>query len=146
MMRLIGGIILLLTVMSASAEIYRWKDVNGNWQFGDKAPKEQHDTLDVKAPPKIGQEDARDIHARTQRLLESQRTQAREKAQAEEAARRQHQERFAKPCAEAQDRLKMLKGPFEYIEEDGSRRGATADEVAADQKKTRKWIDEHCDF
>ena len=100
----------------------------------------------MKAPPKIGQEDARDIHARTQRLLESQRTQAREKAQAEEAARRQHQERFAKPCAEAQDRLKMLKGPFEYIEEDGSRRGATADEVAADQKKTRKWIDEHCDF
>ena len=52
-MRLIGGIILSLTVMSASAEIYRWKDANGNWQFGDKAPKEQHDTLDVKAPPKL---------------------------------------------------------------------------------------------
>ncbi len=149
-MKVIGVILLSLAAMSASAEIYRWKDANGHWQFGDKAPQNQpeiqHETIDVKSPPKIGQDEAQAIHARTQRLLESQRTQAREKAQAEEEARRQHQERFAKPCQEAQDRLQMLKGPFEYIEEDGSRRGALPDEVAADQKKTRKWIDEHCDF
>ncbi|MEQ3725072.1 DUF4124 domain-containing protein [Alcanivorax sp.] len=145
-MKIIGVILLSLAAMSASAEIYRWKDANGNWQFGDKAPESQHETIDVKSPPKIGQDEAQAIHARTQRLLESQRTQVREKAQAEEEARRRHQERFAKPCQEAQDRLQMLKGPFEYIEEDGSRRGALPDEVAADQRKTQKWIEEHCDF
>lgn len=146
MMRLIGGIILLLTVMSASAEIYRWKDASGNWQFGDKAPKEQHDTLDVKAPPKIGQDDARDIHARTQRLLESQRAQARQEAQAEENARKKHRERFAGPCQDAEERLKLMNGPFVYIDEDGTRRSARAEEVEADKKKTLEWIDEHCDF
>ncbi len=145
-MKIIGAILLSLATASASAEIYRWKDANGNWQFGDKAPQEQHETLDVKPPPKIGQDDARDIHARTQRLLESQQAQARQKAQAEENARKEYRKRFAEPCKAAEKRLEQMNGPFVYVDEDGTHRNASIEEVAADQQKTRKWIDQHCDF
>ena len=96
--------------------------------------------------PKIGQDEAREIHARTQRLLDSQRTQAAHEARAEEEARNKYRKKYAQRCEKAKDRLKRMNGPFVYVDDDGSRRDATAEEVIADQKKTRKWIDEHCDF
>jgi len=145
-MNMIRIILLSLVTASASAEIYRWKDANGNWQFGDRAPQAEHETLDIKPPPKIGQDDALDIHARTQRLLQSQQTQARHKALAEKNARDEYRERFAQPCKEAEKRLAQMRGPFVYVNEDGTHRNANAEEVVADQKKTQKWIDEHCDF
>ncbi len=149
-MKLIGVILLSLAAMSASAEIYRWKDANGNWQFGDKAPQNQpnsqHETIDVKPPPMIGQDEAQDIHARTQRLLESQQAQARHKAQVEEKKREEHRKRFSKRCEEAEERLERMNRPFVYVDEDGTRRDASAAEVIADQRKTQKWIEEHCDF
>ena len=48
------GIMTLLLVLPliANAEVYRWQDAEGNWHFGDQPPQEQHEKMDIKAPPK----------------------------------------------------------------------------------------------
>lgn len=69
----------------ASAEVYRWQDADGNWHFGDQPPQEQHEKLDIKAPPKIGQgERVREINQRTLRLRESEQARAQEQAAREQ--------------------------------------------------------------
>lgn len=134
--------IALLVPLLASAEVYRWKDENGNWQFGDRAPDSQHETMDLKPAAKLGQGDSvHDIHQRTLRLRESEQA---EKAE-EQAKMARQQEAVAKACRQARDRLRRLNRPFVYIDEDGTQRDASADQVRADIAKTRKWIDENCD-
>ena len=65
--------LLALLPLLANAEVYRWQDADGNWHFGDQPPQEQHETVDIKAPPKIGQgERVREINQRTLRLRESE--------------------------------------------------------------------------
>ncbi|EKF74630.1 hypothetical protein A11A3_07418 [Alcanivorax hongdengensis A-11-3] len=142
----------LALAASASAEIYRWKDESGHWQYSSRPPAQSqspsHETVDVTPPAKIGQdENVQQIRERTQRLLDSE--QAARDAEKAEAARlaEQKRRRWGKACQQARERVDVMRnGSFEYIMEDGSRRGALPDEVAADIKRTQAWIDQHCDF
>jgi len=132
----------LLLPLVATAEVYRWKDENGNWQFGDRAPDSGHETLDLKPAAKIGQGDSvHDIHQRTLRLRESEQA---DKAE-QQARQAQQQKTVAKACEKAHDRLRRLNRPFVYVDEDGTRRDASADQVRADIAKTQKWIDDNCE-
>lgn len=132
----------LLVPLVATAEVYRWKDENGNWQFGDRAPDSGHETLDLKPAAKIGQGDSvHDIHQRTLRLRESEQA---DKAE-QQARQAQQQKALAEACKKAKDRLRRLNRPFVYVDEDGTRRDASADQVRADIAKTQKWIDENCE-
>ncbi|MGB2248979.1 MAG: DUF4124 domain-containing protein [Alcanivorax sediminis] len=132
----------LLVPLVATAEVYRWKDENGNWQFGDRAPDSGHETLDLKPAAKIGQGDSvHDIHQRTLRLRESEQA---DKAE-QQARQAQQQKAVAEACKKAKDRLRRLNRPFVYVDEDGTRRDASADQVRADIAKTQKWIDENCE-
>ena len=136
----------VLTPLIASAEIYRWKDEHGNWQFGDRAPDSQHDTVDVQAPAKLGQdENVQQIHQRLQRLHESEQArqeQQQEQARREEEARRKH---LAPLCQQARERMRILNRPFVYVDEQGNQRDSLPEEAEADKVKTQQWIDEHCD-
>ena len=140
MTRIVISIALLVPLL-ATAEVYRWKDENGNWQFGDRAPESQHEAVDLKPATKIGQGDSvHDIHQRTLRLRESEQAH-----QAEEQAKLAKQQKaMSKACQQARDRLQRLHRPFVYIDEDGTQRDASADQVRADIAKTQKWIDENC--
>ncbi len=132
----------LLLPLVATAEVYRWKDENGNWQFGDRAPDSGHETLDLKPAAKIGQGDSvHDIHQRTLRLRESEQA---DKAE-QQARQAQQQKAVAEACKKAKDRLRRLNRPFVYVDEDGTRRDASADQVRADIAKTQKWIDDNCE-
>ncbi|WP_237440503.1 DUF4124 domain-containing protein [Alcanivorax sp. DP30] len=139
-------LMVLLMPLTASAEIYRWKDENGNWQFGDRAPDTQHETMDVQGPDKLGQdENVQQIHQRLQRLRESEQTrqkQEQEQARREEEARRKH---LAPLCQQARERMRILDRPFVYVDEEGNQRDSLPAEAKADRAKTQQWIDEHCD-
>ncbi len=148
-MRVIAGIavmIAMLVPLIAGAEIYRWKDENGNWQFGDRAPDAQHEAMDVKGPAKLGQdENVQQIHQRLQRLRESEQTrqkQEQQQARQEEQARRRH---MVPMCKKARERIKALNRPFVYVDDDGSRRDSLREEAEADIAQTQQWIDENCD-
>ena len=136
----------VLVPLIASAEIYRWKDDNGNWQFGDRAPETQHETVDVKGPAKLGQdENVEQIHKRLQRLRDSEQArQEQEQAQAhrEEQARRRQ---LVPMCKKARERIKALNRPFVYVDDDGTQRNSLPEEAEADIARTQQWIDENCD-
>ena len=137
------GIMVLLTLLPllASAEIYRWKDANGNWQFGDQPPPEQHEKLDIQGPDKIGQgEGVKDIHQRTLRLRQSEQA----KKEAQEAVAQKQRTALTKQCQEARKRLERLQGRFAYRDEDGNITHPTMDQVEADQEEVRQWIQQHC--
>lgn len=137
---------LLLWPLIADAEIYRWKDEHGNWQFGDRAPDTDHESMDVKGPAKLGQDsNVRDIHQRTLRLLESERTQREEEEALADKQRQKRDQTLAPLCQQARERIKKLNGPFIYIDEDGSQRDSLREEALADIAKTKKWIAENCD-
>lgn len=137
------GIITLLALLPllAGAEVYRWQDAEGNWHFGDQPPQEQHEKMDIKAPPKLGQgERVREINQRTQRLRESE--QARQQEQATREKKKQDAQ--ARKCREARTELKRLQGRFVYRDDDGNVTHPTMDKVKADQDKVRQWIQQHC--
>lgn len=137
------GIITLLALLPllASAEVYRWQDADGNWHFGDQPPQVQHETMDLKAPPKIGQgERVREIHQRTLRLRQS--VQAEQKEQA--ALEKKQQDTIARQCKKARARLKRLQGRFVYRDDDGNVTHPTLDKVKADQDEVRQWIQQNC--
>lgn len=139
------GLITLLALMPllASAEVYRWQDAEGNWHFGDQPPQEQHEKMDIKAPPKIGQgERVREINQRTLRLRQSEKTQNQEQA----AELEKQQAALAKQCREAKERLKRLHGRFAYQDEDGTVTHPTLDQVEADKQEVRQWIQQNCSF
>ncbi len=132
----------LLIPLIATAEVYRWKDEHGNWQFGDRAPENDHESVELKSAPRIGQGDAvHDIHQRTLRLRESEQAQHAEQ-QAQNAER---QKAIGQACDKARERMKRLNRPFVYVDDDGSRRDASAEQVREDIAKTQEWIDDNCD-
>ena len=136
-------VLLMLMPLIVDAEVYRWQDENGNWQFGDQPPNSGHEKIEIKSPAKIGQDErVKEIHERTLRLRQSEKAKEEEKA----AARRKHQEAMKKPCDQAKERLKRLKRPFVYVDEAGNRTSASADQVKADIEKTEKWIEQNCTF
>ena len=143
-MRLPNVCLLIATLLplTAGAEMYRWQDENGNWQFSDKPPAEGgHDTIEVTQPQKIGQDDAvRQINERALRLLQSQQQQ-RDEELAQEQAERQ---RMVEPCNKARAHLRKLHRPFVYIDEQGNRKSVSAEQVRADIAKTQAWITENC--
>lgn len=136
----------LLVPLLATAEVYRWKDEHGNWQFGDRAPEAQHESMELRAPQKLGQDErVRDIHERTLRLRESEQAEERERL-ARAKAEREHRLRQIEPqCREARQRLRRLHRPFVYVDDEGNQRGATASEVLADIAETQEWIQENCE-
>lgn len=96
-------------VLPASAQVYQWKDADGNTAFGDKPPADARDVRTLK-PARAPSTDANDAgpnlrNVRRQQLLEDlqqsrqERTEQRAKA-AEEAAERQRN------CARARDQLR----------------------------------------
>ncbi|KGD62207.1 hypothetical protein T9A_00498 [Alcanivorax jadensis T9] len=137
------GLITLLALLPllASAEVYRWQDADGNWHFGDQPPQEQHETLDIKAPPKIGQgERVREINERALRLRQSEKAQQKEQA----SEQQKQQNAIARQCREAKARLKRLHGRFVYHDEDGSVSHPTLDQVEIDKQEVRQWIQQNC--
>lgn len=137
------GIMTLLALLPllAGAEVYRWQDAEGNWHFGDQPPQEQHEKMDIKAPPKLGQgERVREINQRTLRLRESE--QARQQEQT--ASEKKQQDAQAQKCREAKAKLKRLQGRFVYRDDDGNVTHPTMDQVKADQDEIRQWIQQHC--
>lgn len=140
---LLLGIALLWPSLT-NAEIYRWKDENGNWQFGDRVPGSgsSHEEVDVKPPAKLGQGDSvNEIHQRTLRL--------RDVEQAERKAREVEEQKDRAAMAgagrKARDRFKQLHRRFVYVDDDGTERSASAEEVQDDIARTEKWIKEHCE-
>ncbi len=139
---LLMGILLLWPPM-VSAEIYRWKDENGNWQFGDRAPQagENHEEVQITPPALLGQGDSvNEIHQRTLRLRDVEQTERNAEKEAEDKERAA----MAGACKEANDRLKRLNSRFVYVNDDGTERSASAQEVSEDIDNTKKWIKEHC--
>ena len=137
------GIITLLALLPllASAEVYRWQDAEGNWHFGDQPPQEQHEKMDIKAPPKIGQgERVREINQRALRLRQSEQANQQEQASREQ----KQQDAMAKQCQQAEARLKRLQGRFVYRDEDGNVTHPTLDKVEADKQEVRQWIQKNC--
>ena len=133
--------LLALLPLLANAEVYRWQDADGNWHFGDQPPQEQHETVDIKAPPKIGQgERVREINQRTLRLRESEQAREQEKA----ARVQKQQDAKDKKCRDSKAKLKRLQGRFVYRDEDGNVTHPTMDKVKADQDEVRQWIQQHC--
>ncbi|MBD3645601.1 MAG: DUF4124 domain-containing protein [Alcanivorax sp.] len=137
------GLIALLALLPllASAEVYRWQDAEGNWHFGDQPPQEQHEKIDIKAPPKLGQgERVREINQRTLRLRESEESRRQEQADRE----RKEQDAQARKCREARARLKRLQGRFVYRDDEGNITHPTMDKVRADQDEVRQWMQKNC--
>ncbi len=144
MQRTLLSISLLLPLLAA-AEVYRWKDANGNWQFGDRAPDTQHESVEIQAPQKLGQdENVHDIHQRTLRLRESEQFKEREKQEKAKAERERRLAALEKNCREARDRLKKLQRPFVYFDDEGNEWDVPMSEVRADIAKTQKWLEENC--
>lgn len=137
------GIIALLALLPllASAEVYRWQDAEGNWHFGDQPPQVQHEKMDIKAPPKLGQgERVREINQRTLRLRESEKARQQEQA----AREKKEQDTQARKCRDAREKLKRLHGRFVYRDDEGNITHPTMDKVRADQDEVRQWIQQHC--
>lgn len=137
------GIMTLLLVLPllANAEVYRWQDAEGNWHFGDQPPQEQHEKMEIKAPPKIGQGDrVREINERALRLRQSEKAEQREQA----SEQREQQDAIARQCKEARAKLKRLHGRFVYQDEDGKVTHPTLDQVEKDKEEVRQWIQRNC--
>ena len=133
--------ILVLLPLLANAEVYRWQDAEGNWHFGDQPPQEQHEKMDIKAPPKIGQgEQVREINQRALRLRQSEKAEKDEQA----AQQQKQQDAMARQCREAEARLKRLHGRFVYQDDDGTVTHPTLDQVEIDKQEIRQWIQQNC--
>ena len=143
-MRLRLTLLLLVSLpLLAQGEIYRWKDAHGHWQYSEQAPQgTPHETVTVTPPAQIGQgKDVQQIQQRLERIRESEKLKAAHEAQ----KKRMDAQHLHEPCNKARKRLRTLKRPFVYVDKDGNRRGASADEVRADIARTEKWIRENCD-
>ncbi|MDX1804226.1 MAG: DUF4124 domain-containing protein [Alcanivorax sp.] len=136
-------LLLVALPLLAQGQIYRWKDAHGHWQFSEQAPADKpHETVTVTPPAKIGQgQEVKQIQQRLDRLRESEKL----KAQHEAQKKRMDAQHLHQPCEKARKRLRTLKRPFVYVDKEGNRRGASADEVRADITRTEKWIRENCD-
>lgn len=128
-----------------NAQLYRWVDENGKVHFSDKpVDAENAETLDIKGPPRIGQDDTvQQINDRVRRLhdTENEQREMESKAAAEE---RERKEEIAKRCKRARIELQKYNGPVYKRELDGSRTYLTDEEHARDKNRIKEWIEQNC--
>ena len=138
--------VLILSCAAKGAEVYVWTDEDGNQHFSDLPPASQED--DVKKEsfelenidegyPYTDPDLYRD---RAGGYLE--RKQKKDREAQELAARRAAA--MQKICAEARQRLAAIRGPVNFLDDDGNVVPTTEAERQAEEDDLRRQIDKHC--
>ncbi|MCB1836842.1 MAG: DUF4124 domain-containing protein [Alcanivoracaceae bacterium] len=127
------------------AQLYRWVDEHGKVHFSDKPVDEENaETVDIKGPPRIGQDDTvQQINDRVRRLHDTENEQREIESKAAAEAR-ERKEEIAKRCKRARIELQKYNGPVYKRELDGSRTYLTDEEHARDKKQIKEWIEQNC--
>lgn len=128
-----------------NAELYRWVDEHGKVHFSDKpVDAENAETMDIKGPPRIGQDDTvQQINDRVKRLHDTENEQRDMESRAAAEAR-EKKEQIAKRCQRARVELRKYNGPVYKLDPDGSRRYLTDEEHTRDKNRISEWIEQNC--
>lgn len=129
----------------ASAELYRWVDEHGKVHFSDKPTGDADaETVDIKAPPRIGQDESvQQINERVKRLHETE-SEQRSLEERRVAAEKAEKEQIEKRCARARVELRKYQGPVYKLDDNGARIYLTDEEHSADKARISEWIEKNC--
>lgn len=134
----------LFLFKSANAELYQWKDKNGNIHFSDK-PHADAKKLDIKPPKASGLGVSQKQAERQQKLLRDF-DKRRKKRQKQEAENRQQRAAIERRCVRLRNQLRNYE-EADYIftrDSSGKKNKYSKQRKQAEQDKLRKMIAEEC--
>ena len=136
---------LALGAVSATADIYKYKDANGNWVFSEKAPSDAQNVETIEAQVTGPSEDAleklEDDKARADELRE-----ARLKRAEEAAAEAEKAKKLSRNCDIARRNLDRLQSATRtrYVNENNEREFYTEEARQQRIREAREQIEEFC--
>ncbi len=132
------------TGLPASAEMYKWRDAEGQVHYSRSPPPGQPAER-IKPPPKVDTTKAREA---LDEKIEKQAIEADERRDREEEAEKAAAQAEAREaaCTEARAEAERLAGAARSYrtEADGTRVIQTDEEHKASIAKAESWIEEHC--
>lgn len=137
---------LCLSGSSASAEVYKWTDANGQMHFGDRPPSSGAETVPVPesadAPAAVTPQERLE---KQRKLLNAFEEERRQKRDAAEQARKDREERIRK-CNNLRDDLRNQEnaGRVYRLDKNGNRVFMNAEERAASTAELRKQVAYWC--
>lgn len=138
--------LLLLTAADngAAADVFKWVDEQGNVHFGDRPQGSDAQALTVR-PAAVPASGGRARHERTERLLESLKSEREERRDAYAAAERDKAERKRK-CAVARAELnrRETSAHLFYRDAEGNKRIIEGEEYDAAIAEAREAVDHWC--
>lgn len=129
---------ILMMPLTLDAEVYTWVDENGKRHYSDQPPVEvereverkdyEITNIDRGYPPASA-------------IPRDEKT----PDPAEQARREADEERLAAACAQARERLRMMRGPVRFWDEDGNQVHVTEREREAMARDLEKEIQQRCE-
>ena len=131
--------LLLVTSVSAQAEVYRWTDANGKVHFGDKKAGVSAENITEKVS-KTNVDTSTAEHQKLESVFRK-----------ENDADREYKQQQAQPdpqrlrqCAEAKNYLNTINGRVYFVDKDGKEVKVTEEERKQRVKDMQQQINEHC--
>ena len=142
---------LTVLVTPVSAEIYQWKDEQGNVHFSDEPPPDAGTQTQRVTPETTGStistdsEEVRQRKARQREYLE-QRRKERQREARQQAEREAEQAEQEARCREMKARLKHMESVsrFYLINDDGSRNYLSEEEAQKVRKRRHRQYEQRC--
>lgn len=145
------SICLMLGMVNAGAEVYRWVDDKGKVHYGDRPKDSQSETVNVKPAPKIGtlekpsgNTDWRKIQEDMVRSYDEQQTE-KQKQQEQKAEQQKKLAKLKKECEKNQATYETFDRRRHYTE------SPTGEKMYLSEEETRKyksdlesWLNEYC--
>ena len=136
--------VLLIGANTATGEVYKWVDEDGNVHFGDRPQADDAQVIDPKpAPP--ASTGARQRYERTQRVLEAFTAERKEREDARHARREEAEERKRKcSVAQAEQQRRETSAHLYYRDDAGNKRIIEGAEYDAAIKDARDAVTHWC--
>lgn len=146
--RVLAMALLGLLAAASHAEIYKWTDAEGRVHFGDKPTGDRKtEEVRVKDYAPGADADTRAIYERRQRLIDADQA-VQQKRTAEETTRDQAAAATANQrtqvCEEARAELRVISGPVQFIDENGTPVRTTERERQQRHRALLAWVKENC--
>ena len=136
---------LLFVTGSASAEMYKWVDEEGNTHYTQSPPPGDIQAETIAPPPEV---DTKQAVKQMQEMQEQSDDYEKQKQETAEEQRKKEEEieRKKSNCELARKRLASYTEPrVKFVQPDGTRVRATEEERQEQIKKSQEMIDEFCE-
>lgn len=136
--------ILLVTPLSF-AEIYRWTDAQGKTHFSEHPPEDQVPSEEISSQlSPLNRDSSTDETKKLQQLFKGPTPEEQALQQQQQAQQQKRDQQISQICDKARERLKTLKGPVFFTDDNGDKIVVTEEERQQRVIQLEQEIRQHC--